>query len=558
MQIAVTIDFNDDLWKAQTDWTPDKLRDCVTLLHRRGIRDIRWVDHGSFEDGVYDEGSGFDKRGCVSRIRDVMPDPRQIIIDRAHELGMTVAQVLKPWDLAFGSPSLLAPHGQPPLPVLGLPEVGGVGMVAHRWLREHPESIVRLHPSLLEGDEPRKPIRTIRLWHEQAALAEAPAIDIYVSQDNFTYTRYDGPRQVSQSVRRRKPPVYAPAPEVAFGPEGEFACLEITGLEIDAPYVVVERAEPWALTNTIAAMLEVEDAAGEPVVYTLGITPCQPGSQGGKAVDWKQGGVAYDCSRQSQLLRTLLQPHAAGRFPLSLAEQTFLAIGRGRNATRGGHVEFADPAGRAWLNSLVREALEAGVDSVDIRFGSHTESLDWENYGFHPAIVEAFKDKHGVDIATQPFDRAAWRELRGDFVDQWLSEVSQVTRTFGKPFCVHVTDAMDRSATQRCMYEIAWHWERWIREGLVDEVTFKAFGMGSDFYRKALAVSREQGVTTRWTRKPGGPDKQIGWIEAMDIAAADGFDWFDLYELAIFQTLEADGQLVWSYPMLQQKIASLT
>src|SRR5690606_35965259 len=124
---------------------------------------------------------------------DVMPDPRQRVIDYAHELGMTVTQVLKPWDLAFGSPSLLFPHGRGPQPPVGLPEIGGHGGACHNWLREHPESLVRIHPSLMDSADARRPITTIRFWHEQSVLAEVPQLHVYISHDNYTYELYTGP-----------------------------------------------------------------------------------------------------------------------------------------------------------------------------------------------------------------------------------------------------------------------------------------------------------------------------------------------------------------------------
>ncbi len=210
MKFLVTIDFNDDMWKAETDWTADKLRECVAKLATHGITGLRWVEHGRLDDGLYDPGAGFDRDGVASRLCKTMPDPRQVMIDAAHEHGMEIVQVLKPWDMAFdGSPSLFFPHGYGPQPPVGLPRVGGEGGGAIRWIREHPDKLVRLHPSLLEPDKPRQPIRTLRFWHESGELAEAPTLEIYVSSDNHTYRKYDGPMRIVQDVRKRRPPMYA-------------------------------------------------------------------------------------------------------------------------------------------------------------------------------------------------------------------------------------------------------------------------------------------------------------------------------------------------------------
>ncbi len=84
---------------------------------------------------------------------------------------------------------------------------------------------------------------------------------------------------------------------------------------------------------------------------------------------------------------------------------------------------------------------------------------------------------------------------------------------------------------------MAWHWQAWIRDGLIDQATFKAFNPDEPFYPKALETCRQHDMPMLWDRKPPGKDKQQGWLDSIDRALADGFPEFDLYELAIFQTL---------------------
>ncbi len=224
-----------------------------------------------------------------------------------------------------------------------------------------------------------------------------------------------------------------------MGEEGDYACVELTDLEIDEPYVCVKPAESqtWALANTLFAMLEAEDAAGEPVVFTWGIVPRQPPPTGDE-VPWWDGGVAFDAAHRSLIPRPPLIAKSALRYRIDMAEQKWIAIGRGRNEYLGGHVELADPEVRQWLVGLVTDAMDKGMDGVDIRMGSHTETLDQENYGFHPAIVEAYRERYGIDITKQSFDRPAWRKLRGEYFDQFLREVGQAVRGRDGKVLIHL------------------------------------------------------------------------------------------------------------------------
>src|SRR5690606_32497652 len=127
-----------------------------------------------------------------------------------------------------------------------------------------------------------------------------------------------------------------------------------------------------------------------------------------------------------------------------------------------------------------------------------------------------------------PFDRAAWRELRGEYFYQFLSEVSQTVRSRGGRVLSHLHHTMETPATKRCEQEMAWHWRRWLQDDLVDIITFKSFNPDMDFYQDALEFCREHNTPKLWDRKPPGKDKQQGWLDSIDQALADGFEAFDL------------------------------
>ena len=408
MKFHVTIDFPDDLWQASGEWTEGALRQLVRGYAERGISAVHWIDYGNRADGLWEAGSYLDRKETAAPFIERVPNPLTVVVDEAHKHGLRAYSVLKAFDLCFAMPWASYPLGKGPGPPVGLPHVGGEGNWAIRWLRERPELRACLHPSLHEGDEPRWPIRTIRLWHEDDGLSEAPPIRIFVSADNGTYRPYSGPMDVRFGSRIRRPPVFTPAPEQALGNEGVFSCLGLSGLEIPEPFVCLEPTKPWALANTLQALVEVEDAAGQVVRFTYGLIPRQvPRGR------WREVGIAFDAAYQTPVPgRGWTWVRSGGRTRVELAELGLVGIARGRNEYLTGVVELAYPEARAYLVGMVQNAVEAGVDGVDLRFSTHTESLDWENYGFGPPIIEEFKQRHGVDIDTEPFDRALWRRLR--------------------------------------------------------------------------------------------------------------------------------------------------
>ncbi len=409
--------------------------------------------------------------------------------------------MLKVQDLALGVPAASYPFGAGPNPPTGLPHIGGNGSWALGWLREHPDLRYRLHPALTPSDAGR-PIRTLRLWHESATAPDPlPAFQIWVSDDNATYRPYQGPLRLKPSSRRRRPPVFAPAPETRLGPEETFFCLEFAGLELREPFFCIVPEAPVDFANTLAALVEVEDSAGDSVAVTFGFTAVQPYGQAGH--DWRRAGISFDTSRRTQLPGRG-KKYSAGRDRFTLAERltgspnkqtapagcpeaewVVLGMARGRNLYLTGLVDFAYETVHHCLHTMLERALDAGVDAVDIRSGSHTETLDWENYGFSPVAVAEFQRRYGVDVATQVFDRRAWQTLMGEYYDRFITEAAARVRRRGAKFYAHIMPTMDGLPEWPegvAWHNQAWNWRNWLTEGLLDGATFKGCRVDSQMF----------------------------------------------------------------------------
>jgi hypothetical protein len=550
MQFHITSDFPDDVSWAQGEWDEAALRSAIRGLPERGIRAVHWLDYPAAE-GLWDPGSGFDgPDGRGSRMISRIPDPLAVVSDEAHRAGMKAYAVLKPFDLAYRGGRMVYAVGKEPVPPVGLPDIAGSGATCARWIREHREARMRLHPSLDARADEAGAIRAIRFWHEGP---EVPALEItglWVSSDNATYEPYRGPMEVTRERRRRRPPVYRPAPEREFGPEGGFGCVEISGLEIVEPFVGFEFAGDLDLANTLFALVEALDAWGRAVPFTYGLVPAGRGKP-----DLRKAGFAFDDHRCLKIEEGCTGSYSRLRNRVTLRGLPCVGLARGRNTYLTAPVEFAYPEVREWLAGVMRREVEAGADGVDIRISSHTMSLDYENYGFNPPLVDAFRERHGVDVTREPFDRAAWRRLRGEYADAFIEEASRAVRGAGGVLFAHVTESFGDSPEGPCYHETFWDWRRWVEEGRLDAVTAKQTAFDSPLTEE-LKRAR---VPVILNKKPGGAgnDDEDLWLEYLERAREGGFETFNIYELALFARLTKDGSLTCRFPRFWKRVKEL-
>ncbi len=534
MEFHVTIDFNDDIWFGQGRWDEGLLRKLIRTYAAAGISAIHWIDNGPASDGMYDAGTWMDDLASTSDFFQRVPNPLAIVADEAHKLGLKAYSVLKVFDFGFGVPwSSRTPQEAA---ASGLLHVGGVGNELH-WLTQHGQFRSRLHPALRETG-PRRPIGTIRLWHEGAELAPTE-FRLLVSHDNRNYRPVTGELCVTRSVRRRKPPIFVPAPQQNCGPEGDFACIEFTGLKIDEPFIGIEPLGPTQLANTLAAMVEVEDIDGQTAVFTPGLIALQ---RHGRTNDWRTHGIAFDAAFGTDVNGRGWRPErSGGNVRVPLAKYGFLGVGRGRNDHLAGMLEPIYPEVRNWWTQLALRAIRDGCDGADIRLTTHTESLDWENYGFNEPLIAEFGRRYDVDIARQNFDRAAWRRLRGEYFTAFLEQASRAVRSAGGQFLAHLYDHCDAPLEEDALHEMHFDWRVWLDRGWLDGATFNSFAFNRPFYADALGRCRQGGVGTIMTAPLHSADDET-WRtygnELIDHAFSDGLAAFNIYESANVARLE--------------------
>lgn len=541
MDFHVTIDFNDDLWFAKKEWTEELLRELIRAYARRGIKAIHWIDQGTIDDGIHDRGGYIDRLGTAWDFIQRVPRPLEVVADEAHRQGIKAYSVLKCFDLGFGMPWCVRPAGDPHDPPTGISFVGGEGVLAHRWIREHPDRRAKLHPAL-EEKLPRRPLRAIRIWNQSRELPQC-AFALFGSENNRDYRRYTGPQKFNALLRRRRPPLFATAPQESFGPEAEFACVEFSGLDLHAPFMAVVPEQPCKLANTLSALAELEDDSGNTVAFTYGLVPVMDPEN--RTPGWRTAGIAFDAAIQTPVPgRGWTREYSGGRYTVDIGERGFVGLARGRNRYLAGVVELAYADTRQWLCNMASQALDFGCDGVDIRLTTHTESLDWENYGFGPPIAEEFKRRHGVDLLREPFDRASWRRLRGEYVDALLQEAGTQVRRRGKTFSVQLSNLFDTRAEDICFHEIYFDWKRWLTQRWMDIGNLNSFAFREPFYAAAVKLCHDMDVQLQMTpsmHSARDEDWQRDGPDLFDACIRDRFAAFNIYESASVARLEKGG-----------------
>jgi hypothetical protein len=107
---------------------------------------------------------------------------------------------------------------------------------------------------------------------------------------------------------------------------------------------------------------------------------------------------------------------------------------------QGGPIELAYPeARRAMVDYLSRYTLDGGYDGIAFLSYAENYSLRYEDeFGFNAPVVDEFRGRYGVDIRREPFDRAAWARLRGEYVTAFLRELRAALHPAGKKIAVSV------------------------------------------------------------------------------------------------------------------------
>lgn len=146
---------------------------------------------------------------------------------------------------------------------------------------------------------------------------------------------------------------------------------------------------------------------------------------------------------------------------------------------QGGPIEFAYPeARRAMADYLTKYVVEGNYDGISFLTYAENFSQRYEDeFGYSDPIVNEFREKYGVDIRHEEFDRALWRQMRGRYVTEFLRLLKRQLAEHGKQVavCVHGQHP-DRAMNWNINGGVPtagnfrWSVDEWLKGDVVDEI----------------------------------------------------------------------------------------
>jgi hypothetical protein len=212
--------------------------------------------------------------------------------------------------------------------------------------------------------------------------------------------------------------------------------------------------------------------------------------------------------------------------------------------------------------TTVRHALDCGADGVDLRPGAHQRCHAWALRNFNPPMIEAYRQRYGVDPSRAPYDRAAFSQLGGEFYDLFVEQAALLCRGRGRRIQHHVFREFDVTPRERGMMNLHMDWRKWIERGWLDAITLKNVSPDTPFFNEVMAAAADFGVEAhacpylntvmRTSWRAGPPPADATWRPVLGgylcSAAERGCDGLILYEGAAFVAGDNDGRVFHLFP----------
>lgn len=517
-ELHACIDFYDDLVK--NPWSERTFCETMQIYRKNQIRRAYFIDHFGFTNGFWDE-SPWTRRfpaffehiqKTYENVGEFMP----AAVRAAHAAGLTCYAVMKPHDTAF--PATVS-EGTIAASRFGkIHRPGGPQVVSNHFTTAHPEFRVEHRTRGLGGETSFHEISALCLTREASLPGnfDPSRIRIWVSPDNTKYRLLNITPRITA--------------------EGDTIRLSHLAIREKFFALTVIGEPTHTFGNQLRKLLSAQDSHGKdlPLIHAC-FERSVINHEGYK--DWRDDGFAMD-----------LPGNAFGALDdyFWVDGTSPVACGIGVIQHLPGALCPAYSPVTAWWIKLIDQYIAAGVDGIDFRIGSHNRTFDWESYGFNAPIVDAFYARYGVDILREPFDRKAWREIRGEFYTNFLREASARLKSAGKRVQAHVRGDM-QSPDWHTWKETHYDWQTWIQEGILDELTIMHQSLRTAPVKEMAEVAKKVGVKVHFrpylnalARLADGPQRLGHLVEETRRGGADGLI---LYENAAFLAAREDGSV---------------
>lgn len=518
-KLGMFYDIPDDL--RSTHFSPDRLAAELDLLRNWGVRRVSWIDYGPTDRSrsFWEWASSLQNaRRTMAECGDVLP----LAARQCREKGMTCYGVIKPFDMGFSEPEF------------DRPAPDRVLEVENRWaavldeVAANPSSVMTANPAWARPWMP--PITRLRI-SSQSPLPplDRADVELLVSDDNRRYAAYRGLFGLRQGTASVPHVRYTPAELLEEPGRRREHFLEFTGLALRARYAAIRfKRDGVCIEQRMFLAVQAFDAAGQPV----GLMPSTGGSLESGLVfskDWP--GWANQTPRW-------ISPWICEGRPLGMVFEVPQRVPQ--------TLEPIDAAARAVWLAAVQRVIDAGCDGVDIRLLCvHHCCPDWLRYAFAAPVREAFAARYGRAVEAVEADYERVRLLRGEAVTQFLRDAKARTHAAGRKLVVHLECGIEVPPRLHTRMQLHLDWQRWIREGLADELMLKYWGSQSVWvHEQVLPLARQHGVPVHICDMNFTLSSPTGVERARRLAAealAAGFAGYSFYETHSYLKLNPRG-----------------
>lgn len=555
--LAATVDFGDDVLEAP--YTAEMLDILVKRLADMGIRRIYWLHSvrvrpealGPSADPALAKALGAESYPVHFRPDAAKKYERTIlncypflpkVCGAAHKRGMEVYSIHKTFDLGF------------------FPSRGNPSAYSHdHFQNEHTDALFQRYVEPDEDELLSKPVGTIRLYKDNAEShgIRPEHLSVWVSDDNNKYVRVSDCVRITCSAEQKR---FRRHWEGDWTDEREVQVITITGLNVASRYLTVIYDGPRGCTfrNRLYRLTEILDKEGHVLPFTRNL-PGRPKADGGP---WNgdapfvfRGFTSGNCPTGCWVGADWTE-----QFQALDGGDVGIAFERGHKRYLRGTPSPAHPASARYWTAWIQDAINAGVDGIELRITTHTNPLDWANYGFGPLVAAEFKKRYGHDLRPDISCRRQHMELLGNLYTDFVRKASIMARRAGKKFQHHIWRTLDNAPGERGMCNVTWDWRRWIKEGLLDAVTLKTMHSASNIFDDVMELADAHGVETMFCPYlncffSASASWQQQMTNLMDDVVAKGMSGITLYETAAFMRAKEAGDVVLAFPELADLLA---
>jgi hypothetical protein len=179
--------------------------------------------------------------------------------------------------------------------------------------------------------------------------------------------------------------------------------------------------------------------------------------------------LAPDGVRASSYHNAMHGQHVAWQSDLTRAHPEWIAIDRAGVERQWGVVSLSYPAARRALVDRWRTLIcGTGFDGLFVCLRSQSRPADTaDQFGFNEPARADFASRYGIDVAREPFEVQAWRDLLGSYLTTLLAELRAALRADGVVLGVGVPRG---EVIGPPLGNATMAWRQWIRDGLIDRL----------------------------------------------------------------------------------------